>query len=316
MKPLSSTPMFQIAQKTSDFDNSIARMMNEDRGRIDIDNLSDVVMEIKRYKYPLRDLVLNALRNDSIRLHHSEDPTKLIADTKFPFTLHQFKSDGRIRAIVNLTPYNKRLDRISTATIYALVESALIAMTLAKTPRWSEFTRIERTVLSGAGVFVDLLQSVLDRLVMAAFDEVVTDQMRYIIAQYYLRYRLDIQNESTVFDMARRLRRYNTPAEEFDAVDSYVTTGRLNTGFVDMIGQLKIGIPSLSKISPQVVVSEWAKRYGEATLLSLEYAPYWVYMVNSAQRVNHAIKVVPVGKSTNPDLIKRFINQIESLVQE
>lgn len=291
-----------------------SRKMLRDYGRISLTELQ--LLNIKRFKHDLIELVLDAYKKDSIRLYHSEDPKELSPNKAIPYELHYFPKERRVRALINLTPYHKKIERIQETMIYALMESALMSLILTNPQAWNSLKNNTRLVNSSASIYIDLCQTVIDKRLMAGFNEETTDQLRYILGIYFAQHMLSLVSDSTVSDLAYSRRRFNTDRTTISQLDGILDREKLNIGLVETISQIRLALPSLSSLSVKSFVSDWGSRYDESTVFALEYFPYFIYMINSTYLVSHQVNVKPIAKSTDSTLIKKFTSNMHKLVRD
>lgn len=324
MKTLSSSYLFNIYTKADkSFDKTVKRfqsLMELKPGKLDTPWLVDVsdveeqLAQIKKFKYPLVNQVVDAIHNRDIVMTHVAKAKDLPMTTSFPFVLMRDRKTKQLRAWVNLTAFVRDVTKFPSKNLYAILESAFISLRLLNKKKWSALQNDARFTKSSATVFVDLMQSVIDKRTMVGFDNQDTDRLRYVTGLYYYQRMMDVDNYSILDARSRNLGINKSPSEIYDTIKNSIDIDQIQDikAYVDII---HAAIPNLNRISLQKIVVDWGARYDESTIIGLEYLPYFIYTIVSSGRLSNTVKIKTISNSTNVSDIDRMISSLENIVR-
>jgi hypothetical protein len=317
MRSLGNCPLFQIYSKSGSGEqvkSTMKMFKSQSEFLVDLKQLDIQLLSIGKYKFPLKDLVLDALAKRKVILTYSEKPSYLPMASTFPFLLMVGENDRPV-SYVHLTPLASKLEKLTAQRIYGLIEAALISLTMTNATKWRGLQNSEVFLTSGAQLFADMTFRLLDTRHAIGLKNEDTDKTLYILGRYYLSAIMQLTTQSTIQDIAYRLRRFSTPRAEMDTIDQFIEPEKMNS-FQTGIESLKLGLPSLSSANYYNVIADWTKRYGESTLFAVEYLPYFIYMIIATERKTNLVNTKAVVNSVNTKPYYEFIKQLERATRE
>jgi hypothetical protein len=315
MRTLSQCPLFEEYGKTPGSEQvktTLAAMKNRSEFRVKPEDFKIQLLGIEKFKYPLKDIVLNAVALNKIILTHAEKASYMPMAGTFPYLLS--RDADATRCYVHLTPLASRVERLSSQRVYGLLESALISLTLTKADAWSQFKNSSSGLANGARVYSDLIFRLLDSKHMVGIRKEDTDKSLYVLNRFYLQFICSVSDEIAA-DLAASILRFKTSRSEIEVVDSYIKPDSFDS-FKNAVRLLSVAVPTLASANHYSVITDWTKRYGESTLFAVEYLPYFIYMLISAERKTNLVNTKSIVNGVNLKFYNDYILHLEKITRE
>ena len=192
-------------------------------------------------------------------------------------------TDGKQIVVVNLTNYatiSKDRSSMVASTdnkkLFALFQSAVISSTY--TSHYQMYATDQKLMKLGAEMYGQLFFKILDKQYAISQNPTKADQLRYITAKFFITYVMGRPFTDSVKGFCTNLARTQTPAllEQFDSYFNEEDFSGILT-FITALGRV-MEYPDLNETNFMV---QYIRMFGEATVLGLEYLPFFLYHVSA-----------------------------------
>jgi hypothetical protein len=275
MKKISDSALFrQVASNASVI--QAVKDIHIERDKVDIQKL-DEPMNIINRRLPVatKGKTIQYLNNGSLVLINNPM-------VRLPKYLNTFgKAYGnKIVAIVDIGYYvneNKATGMYDAypKTLFNLMQNGMILLELVN--NWNRYTNNMTILKNGAIVYSKLVGKVMDKLFAINIDNFKQDLINFFLAKFFLINMCDKVDSDTIDNIAYHacLNRSSLKLIKEEEVkfedDAYQDIFKLFENIREVKGMQDLNVRSF--------VENWARMYGESTLLALDYLPSFLSMV-------------------------------------
>jgi len=279
MRRITDIPLFKISNKGNKVtDQMLAIPINSTR--VDNELLSDAINIIdRRFSYPLKNRVIADYQSGRIVPVFNKNITL----TPFIPTFMKVYNN-RVTSIVNLSPVATLTKdgalNIDNRTLFAMLQTASILLEYA-----NNFENIKintKLAIKGAEVYSKLLFKILDKTFAVNLNRQLADTVSFMTAKFFLIYLMERANDNSTNDIAYQCTSGQTSKNFLINQDEDLDQSIYMNGITDFIQKGLATISGLKKLSSRHFLAQWLSMYGNSTLLSLEYLPYFYHMVFSS----------------------------------
>ncbi len=273
--------LFEKHIKKNKIDDAIKRL-DINNYIVQLSDLSQVLDLFKRkFKYALTQKVVEAVTIGDIALANIPEDVKI--PSFFPTWLNK-DSSGRIRAIVNVSPYRdlQFKDGIftgNTAVLFSLLQGGYIIR--GATLNEKVVTGNITIVLAAMNVYSALFIKVLDKLHSVSlnlkeYNVVIADVNRFFLVHLLGREAIESTNKLALSSIPEAYRSaVSDDIKKFESMDI--------TSFIEFLSS---DVPTLKKLDFRNFISTWMSLYSSMTVLGLELFPYFLSTIVGQAMVN------------------------------
>jgi hypothetical protein len=275
MKKITDSALFKQVATNSSVINSIKEIY-VDRDRIDTEKLDEAINIINRkMTFATKGKTMAHLNQGNIVLISNP----LIRLPKYLNTLGKAHA-GKIVSIVDISNYanlNKTtgLYDIYPKTLFNLIQNGAILVELVN--NWNRYTTNMNIIKYGAIVYAKLVGKVMDKLFAVSIDNFKHDLVSFFLAKFFLINMCGKVDSETIDNIAYNacfnkssLKLIKEEEEKFDE-DAYEDIFKFFENLRFIKGMQDLNVRSF--------VENWARMYGESTLLALDYLPSFLAMI-------------------------------------
>ena len=276
MRKITDSFVFNQLLKNENIKNSI-RNLNITRDRIEraaIDEQLSIIA--KKMRFAGKDVVVDLLSNDKIVPLYNPN----LSLPKYLNSFLKLNQSGMPVAMVDLTNFSRitadDVSDIYPKTLFALLQNGAIAYEL--NANWNRYTTNINIVKNSSIIYSKLLGKVLDKLYAIKTDNFKSDLVHFLLAKFFL------------INLCDRLATDNTDRIAYmscfnDSTYDLIVAEADSLG-TDCFKSLDLFIMALSKLGMKslnirLFIENFARMYGETTLLALDYLPAFFGVVFS-----------------------------------
>ena len=267
MKKVTDSFIFQQLLKNENVASSIKAIVPS-KNKVDEKAIEEQLRVIdKRMKYAGKDVVMELYQEGIINVIYNPS-------IKIPKYLNTFlKPEGnKIVALSDITNF-ARISKegnadITAKTLFTLMQNAAINYELFS--HWNKYTTNVNMVKNGAIVYAKMLGKVIDKLYAIKIDNLRSDLIHFLLAKFFIINMCDRVATTTVDEIAYHaipnktsLALLQAEAEQIPE-DAYENLEK----FIKALSTL-----NMKNLNIRIVIENYARMYGEASLLSLDYLP-------------------------------------------
>lgn len=273
MKKITDSFIFQQVIKNEKVKDSIKNMVVGSQ-KIEFNAIDEQLNVInKRMKYAGKDITMELLEKNLIVPIYN--PT-----LGLPKYLNSFmKSDnGNAVAVCDLTNFSRisyeGICDITAKTLFTLMQNAAINHEL--TNNWNRYTTNVTIVKNGAIIYSKIFGKVLDKLYAIKIDEFKSDLINFLLAKFFIVNMCDRVETNTVDQIA-----YHACVNKSNYELIRVEASQLNENMFDSLESFVIALSTLNmkNLNIRILVENFARMYGESTLLGMDYLPAFFGMI-------------------------------------
>lgn len=275
MKKITDSFIFQQALKNDTTKNAIKNLSPVKYGVSDISLEEQLRVINKRMKYAGKDLTMNLYAKKIIVPCYN--PT-----LKIPKYINSFlkAQDGKAVAICDLTNFS-RINKDDTSDITAKVLFTLLqgaAINYELNTHWNKYTTNASILKMSANIYAKMLGKVLDKLYAIKIDSFRTDLIYFLLAKFFIVNLCDRIPTNTVDQMAKYAMPNGSNIELIQTEAEQLSDGDFKDfeSFIKALASL-----NMKNLNVRIVVENFARMYGETTLLALDYLPAFYSVIFS-----------------------------------
>jgi hypothetical protein len=280
-KPVRDTYIFTQMNKGGYIDNILKVFMNPNSA-IDVTPkmLEEQLIRInKTFKYPAKLAVLEAFKNGQMKLMML-NPT--VRDVKLPVSIPFLFNKERTSAIVfidNYARFNKKLpDTIDMdyKKLYCLMESAYLALEGYNPAN-------TRLINVGTAIFAQMFTRILNKRFSLNTDKAAMNKVLFLASKYFLINILGMTDADKIFNYALKTCNSATAIlmRDVDQAFNFGTFENISTFISGLASESYKFASGFSQLTVRDYMLEYARTYGQETLLSLESLDYFMYVISS-----------------------------------
>lgn len=305
-KTLKDSEMFKQFINSSKLKGDLSRI-NFTTDLIDRSKISDGMSAIeKRLSYPGKMKVLELANPNKGKFY-------LVTNDKLSIPSYLSvmpMSNGKdVHVIVNLTNFIKRNGDIAVPTLYALLQNGLISYELITV--WEKYTSKPVLMTHSLQVYVDMMMKVLDKLYGISSKQLEGDLVRFMLGKFFLLYMAGKSDNPQTNSMALKAMTGGTSPAAVERMESELP----GDPYVNIFTLFEtIGSQFEYEISIRSIVENYARMYGDNSILSMDYLPSFYQTVFSSVVSGNIVKdyiIENVTKKTLTKLYSEFFQYVD-----
>ena len=304
LSKLSASEIFKTSRSTTEIKNTL-NSINASKNRIVPEEVRNSIGIIdKRLKVPGKLKVLDDFISGRVNLIFSEERIPSYIST-FPYVDRMEKSKLKIGVIANRCIGRDRSDITNINTFYALMQTGYLRRNIML--NFDRYTSNSKLQVTSAVAYSRLASRVMDKLFSINVDKNDSDVISYLFAKFCLikmMGKADGKMTNSIAGKAAFNGTALTYLEEQEAVFKQV-----NPALYTSIFELFSAIASSHKVNIRSFISDYARMYGEASLLALDFYPAFLEML-AAVAVNGYLYNDIAVKGTLNALLGEALTQI------
>jgi len=278
MKKITDSALFREVTSNTSVINSI-KSIYIDRDKLDLGKLDEAINIInRRMTFATKGKVMSYLNNGDIILISNP----LIKLPKYLNTLGKVYGN-KVVAIVDIANYaslNKTAESydIYPKTLFSLAQNGAVLLELVN--NWNRYTSNTSIIKNGAIVYSKLVGKVMDKLFAIGIDNFKQDEIHFFLAKFFLLNLCGKANSETIDNISYNactnkssLKLIKEEEKKFDK-DAYEDIFK----FFESLKYVK----GMQDLNVRSFIENWARMYGESTLLALDYLPSFISMIFSS----------------------------------
>ena len=299
MKKITDSAVFNQVIKNDAVKQSIKEMSIE-RDAVNLKDLEEPLGIInKRMLYPSKGNINEALRDGQIVLINN--PTLKLP--KYLNTVGKISGHGIVSVvdISNFAHVAKETGMIDIypRTLFALCQNGFVLNELLN--NWNKVTTNIGIVKHSSFIYSKLLGKIMDKLFAINIDKMKSDTVYYLLAKFFLVNMCGRMDNDTT-DSIAYFSCFNGTKLEYIKQEEIALGENIYTdifSFFDALSSLK----GMFDLNARTFVENWARLYGESTILALDYLPYFLATIFSVATSGNIAKdyIIEsiVGKNIN-----------------
>ena len=279
MKKISDGTIFNMIPDIQTSIQSLFLISRNNLNQSASDSLKDLVDEIrKKEKLPVRLPAISALIESKtiVPLVNRE-----IFKTLPPLLpVLNISNMGRITTYFNIIPYVKTTDEngqivMNRRVLLALMVGSLIVNQISNNP--DKFLNNSKVLQYCATIYSRMIFKVIDRVYGISTNPVHEDQIRYLLAKFYLIHNVELTDITKVNGLAIGAINQSSSVVVQTVDNNFGSENYVNiNSFINGLVQLN---SKLSGFNSRKLVQDVASQYKNTGVLCIEYAPYIPMMV-------------------------------------
>lgn len=274
MKKISDGTIFNMIPNIQESVQSLFLVSRNNMNQRSSDSLKDLVDEIrKKEKLPVRLPAISALiESRTIIPLVNREIFKTIPPLLPVLNINNM---GKIFTYFNLIPYIKTIDEngqivMNRRVLLSLMVGSLIVNQISNNP--DKFLNNSKILQYCATIYSRMMFKVIDRVYGISTNPVHEDQIRYLLAKFYLIHSVELTDITKVNGLAIGAINQSSPVV-IQAIDNnfgsenYVDINAFINGLVQLNSKL-------SGFNSRKLVQDVASQYKNTGVLCIEYAPY------------------------------------------
>ena len=273
---LSASNVFKTTRSTSEMKKTL-NSINTDKTRIVPETVTSAIGIIdKRMKYAGKLKVLDAFIKGNVNLLFTEEriPSYL---SVFPYVDRLDQTNLKIGVIANKCIGEDKTDISNVGTFYALMQAGYLRRRLML--NFDRYTSNSKLQMSSVVAYSRLASRVLDKLFSINVDKMDSDVVSFIFAKFCLIKMMGKADGKLTNSVAAKASFNGTSLTYLEEKEAKFK--ETNPDMYDDIFHLFAAISSQHKVNIRSFISDYARMYGEASLLALDFYPALLEMLTS-----------------------------------
>lgn len=274
MKKITDSFVFNQLLKNENVKNSIKNLVIA-RDRIDTNAIDEQLLIIsKKMRFAGKDTVADLVNNNKIIPLYNPN----LSLPKYLNSFLKLDQSGMPVALVDLTNFSRvsseGISDIYPKTLFALLQNGAITYELNN--NWNRYTTNINIVKNSSIIYSKIVGKVLDKLYAIKIDSFRSDLIHFLLAKFFIINLCDrLATDNT--DRIAYMSCFNESS--FDLIVAEASSFSVEAfnsldGFIKELS--KFGMKNLNIRS---FIENYARMYGETTLLSLDYLPAFLGMI-------------------------------------
>ena len=277
---LSSSTVFKTTRSVSEIKKTLDSI-NAEESKIDPATVTNAIGIIeKRTKYAGKIKILEAFIGGTTTLIFSNERIPSYIST-FPYVSKTSPNVLRVGVIANKAIGADKTDITNVATFYALMQTGYLRRQLML--NFDKYTSNSKLQMSSAVAYSRLASRVMDKLFSINVDKTDSDVISYMFAKFCLIRMMGKVDGQLTNSIAAKAAFNGTSLNYLEEKEVAYKTD--SPEMYNDIFRLFSAISSKHKVNIRSFISDYARMYGEASLLALDFYPAFIEMI-SAVAVN------------------------------
>lgn len=302
MKTINDSAIFNTLIKNSALLGSL-KAIDVNRDNVPVSSMKDTFDMInRRMNYPTKSPIVSLLQSGKIKLVHNPGVVK----TPKYLTVFGRRSATNINQsvyIVDIGRYargNKDTELLMNArTLYALLQNALVIHILSE--KWGVITQNDIIRKHGAITYSKLASKILVKLYAIDSDKLKSDTIRFLLAKFFLKTICGISiDENSLNQIAYASCLSGSTLSGILNVEKSLEENAYDD-IMTFFTNLK-KIPGLESINVRSFTENWARMYGEGSVLAIDYLPSFLGMIFSTIMLGNIVKDPVVASIAERDI--------------
>jgi len=277
MKKITDGFLFSEMDKKFNLKNELMKITEKNSKVATFEEIEENLLIIRRrFNYSSKLGILKEFEKNALILLTDKEKT-INVPKALPVWL-RLDSNNNITAMINISKYstytkNTKMLTIDNRTLYALLQFGYIVRNSAI--HFTKITSSVDTLKAFAEIYVKMIVKVLDKLFSLTINKKSTMQASYLIAKFFLSYLCEKTSNEYLNNLAYKCIFNPTSSLEY-LEDDFISRvdSNWNGSIATLINELS-KIELLEKLNLRTFIENWMLLYGESTILSLEYLPYF-----------------------------------------
>lgn len=275
MKKITDSAIFNQVVSNPSVINSI-KGIHIERDKVSTDKLDEAINIInRRMTFATKGRAMQYLNQERVVLIHNP----IIQLPKYLNTFGK-AHNGKIVALVDISHHitlNKTTGMydIYPKTLFNLIQNGAILLEMVT--NWNRFTNNMTIIKNGAITYAKLMGKIFDKLFAINIDNFKQDFMNYILAKFFLINLCGKVNNETVDNIA-----YHACFNQSTLKLIKEEEAKFDTNMYDNIFKLFLAlneVKGMHDLNIRSFIENWARMYGESSLLALDYLPSFMSMI-------------------------------------
>jgi hypothetical protein len=275
MRKITDSALFRQVSSNTSVVNSIKNIYI-DRDKIDLQKLDEAVNIInRRMTFATKGKAMGYLNRGEIVLISNP----LIKLPKYLNTLGKAHGN-KVVAIVDISAYanlNKTTETydVYPKTLFNLIQNGAVLLELVN--NWNRYTTNMNIIKQGGIVYSKLVGKVMDKLFAINIDNFKQDLVHFFLAKFFLINMCGKADSETIDNIA-----YNACMNKSSLKLIKEEEAKFDASAYDDIFKFFENlrfIKGMQDLNVRSFVENWARMYGESTLLALDYLPSFLSMI-------------------------------------
>lgn len=290
MKSIKDTFMFNFLNSNNDLENRLIKIVQEaEYYNFEQEEMIDVFRTMSKYKYSTKDEIFKMVKNNKIRIMYMDNSVYKLPMPLLFFTL---RIGGENVAFVNMSNIcSGRAETVEPRKLYAILEGAFLQLRMMEKSNIMTY-RLSGFVKAPITCYVKLFTNILNIDHSISVDPIIKGQIEFVVAKFCLlnimEFRdIDIDKINNIALSCTSVPiSYNLvePKDVKFSAGDYLDVQK----FFNALTDSKI-FPILKNYNIRTFLTSWTKSYNSASLFSIEYLPYLVFMITSVLRSSNII---------------------------
>lgn len=277
---LSASTVFKTTRSTSEIKKTLDSI-NAEESKIDPATVTNAIGIIeKRTRYAGKIKILEAFIGGTTTLLFTNERIPSYIST-FPYVSKTSPNVLRVGVIANKAIGADKTDITNVATFYALMQTGYLRRQLML--NFDKYTSNSKLQMSSAVAYSRLASRVMDKLFSINVDKTDSDIISYMFAKFCLIRMMGKVDGQLTNSIAAKAAFNGTSLNYLEEKEA--TYKKDNPEMYGDIFRLFSAISSKHKVNIRSFISDYARMYGEASLLALDFYPAFIEMI-SAVAVN------------------------------
>ena len=273
---LTASDIFKTTRSASDL-KKILNSLNTNKCRIDPTTVTPAIGIIEnRMKYAGKMKVLEAFIGGMVNLLYTDEKIPSYVST-FPYVDKTNLGKLKVGVVANRAVGADKTDVVNIATFYAMMQSGYIRRQVML--NFDKYTSNSKLQLSTMLAYARLAGRVMDKLFSINVDKIDSDVVSYILAKFYLIKVTGKAEGKLTNSLASKAAFNSTTAAYLDEREAAIRAD--HDDMYTNIFKLFEALSTAYKVNVRSFISEYARMYGEASLLALDFYPAFLEMVAS-----------------------------------
>lgn|GEM_PF-2184269 len=278
MKKITDSAIFNQVVKNAKVMNSIGNI-NVQRDMVTFDKIEEPLQVIrKRMNFPTKVKSLNYLETGKVIL--IDNPEYSLP--KYLNTLGRVHN-GNLVAVVDISQFARFSSTTNSydvfpKTLFSLIQNGTILLELIN--NWNRFNNNINLIKYGSITYAKLVAKVMDKLFAISINNFKQDTVMFFLAKFFLINMCDKAPSETIDNIAHSACLNRSSLQMIKEEESSFTEDAYDDIF-KLFENMK-NIKGLNSLNVRSFIENWARMYGEASLLALDYLPCFYSMIFSS----------------------------------
>lgn len=275
MKKITDSAVFNQFNSATNIIKTIKNLSNTSSDIIKQEDLPNEFSTInRRINFGTKGKIIECLEKERIIMINDEN-NRL---PKYLSTVGVLKNN-KITMLVNLNPYMNSKKEIYAKTLFGLLQNSLISLELSE--HWNRYTMHIEFIKNTSLAYSRMITKILDKMFAIDIDSFKSDLLSFVFAKFFLITMCDKESGDIINNIAHRSCFNKTNLNVLLDEEEVLGGEAIYDDIFKLFEALKHE-KGLESISIREFINQFARTYGEAAILSLDYLPTFLHTIFSA----------------------------------